>query len=182
MDRLMIDYLPDVLKGYREYQGIADGQQWAFDRAWNHVDQALDDQFVDTATEKGIADWEGILKIVPKGSDTLEDRRFRVKTRLNEQLPFTLPSLRQQLENLCGKGEFSAEISPGTYLLAVRIALTAKSNYNDVQTMLTRVVPDNIVIDLDLKYNTHDVVHGFTHAELARYTYSEVRNEVLTHA
>lgn len=178
----MIDYLPDVLKTYREFKGITDGQQWLFNGLWTETDKAFADQYVETATERGISNWEAILKITPKGTDTLEARRFRVKTRLNEQLPFTLKSLRQQLENLCGVDGATADMAVGTYLLIVRIALVSKSNFNDVEEMLKRVLPENIVFDLDLKYNTHEVLSGFTHAELARYTHEQIRSEVLNHA
>lgn len=182
MDRKLIDYLPHILREYREFKGITDGQQWLFEQLWAAAEKALDDQFVDTATENGIARWEKILNITPKGSDTLEARRFRIKTRLNEQLPFTMTTLRQQLSTLCGEDGYTVDLAVGTYLLIVRIALASKSNFNDVADMLQRVVPANIVINLDLKYNTHEILSGFTHEQLAAYTHEQLRSEVLANA
>lgn len=163
-------------------KAISDGQQFALGQVWDAVDQALNDQFVDTASEYGLGRLEKILSIIPKGTDSLDARRFRVKTRINEQLPYTLPALKNQLATICGENGYSVTIGQGTYILTVRVELISKGNLDDVNTMLQRVVPAEIVIDLDLKYNSFEVLSGFTHAELSAYTHEQIRSEVLSHA
>ncbi len=180
MDRKVLDYLPPILRPVRELRAICAGQQAVLEDVWAAVEAALDDQFIQDARESGIARRERILQIAPKGTDTLEDRRFRVKARMNEQLPFTLPALRQQLADLCGPAGYTVALDRGAYLLTVRVALTAKSNFDDVGALLERVAPANIVIDLDLKYNQHGTLAGFSHGQLAAYTHDQLRNEVLT--
>lgn len=182
MDRVLINYLPPVVQAMREMKAIMDGQQDGLSTLWNAVQSVFDDQFVEDATENGIKRWEKILSITPKGSETLDTRRFRIKTRLNEQLPFTIPVLNQQLSTLCGAEGYSVEMEKGTYILYVKVALVAKSNLDDVDTLLKRIVPAEIVIDLTLKYNTHEVLAGFTHAELSAYTHEQLRSEVLNDA
>ena len=86
MERKLTDYLPDTLRGYREFAAIADGQQWLYDGLWEAVDRALDDQFVPSAGEYGLSRWESILGIYAKGTDTAEERRTRILLRLSEQL------------------------------------------------------------------------------------------------
>lgn len=180
MDRRIMDYLPPILQPVRELRAICAGQQTVLEDVWAAVEAALDDQFVVDARESGIARREKILGITPKGTDTLEDRRFRVKARINERLPFTLPALRQQMADLCGPDGYSVSIGRGTYLLTVRVALTAKSNFDDVGALLKRVAPANIVIDLELKYNQNMTLAGFTHGQLAAWTHDQLRNEVLS--
>lgn len=182
MDRVLIDYLPPVVQALREMKAITDGQQDGLSDLWEAVQAAFDDQFVEDATENGIRRWEKILSITPKGTETLDTRRFRIKTRLNEQLPFTIPVLNQQLATLCGPDGYSVKMERGTYVLYVKVALVAKSNLEDVDNLLKRIVPAEIVIDLTLKYNTHDVLAEFTHVELSAYTHEELRSEVLNHA
>lgn len=92
MDRKLINYLPYVVRDYAEFQGIAGAEQPEFENAWAAVDDLLNNQFITTAGNLGLSRWEKILGITPKGTDTLDDRRFRVLTRLNEELPYTLPS------------------------------------------------------------------------------------------
>ena len=174
MERKIIDYLPDVVRGYDEFAGIAAGQQVEFEKAWDKADSLLADQFILTAGESGISRWEKILGIVPKGTDTLDDRRFRVLTRLNEELPYTLPKLREMLSNLCG-GKFTAELSD--YTLSVKLGLSAKSNYSDVVTLLDRVIPANILAEVSLLYNKYSMLHPYTHAQLKLHTHEGLRTE-----
>lgn len=98
-------------------------------------------------------------------------------TRLNEELPYTLPQLRVILESLCGAGNYSADVAD--YTLLVKVGVAAKKNFQDVQTLLKRVAPVNLVLVVQQLFNIHQVLGGFTHAQLAWYTHSEVRTEEL---
>ena len=77
------------------------------------------------------------------------------------------------------KGNYSADVEEGTYQLLVKIGLAAKNNFNDVESLLNRVVPQNMVVTLLQLYNTHAELGRFTHAQLAAYTHNQLRNEVL---
>lgn len=177
MDRKLINYLPYVVRDYAEFQGITGAEQPEFENAWAAVDDLLNNQFIKTAGNLGLSRWEKILGITPKGTDTLDDRRFRVLTRLNEELPYTLPQLRVILESLCGAGNYSADVAD--YTLLVKVGVAAKKNFQDVQTLLKRVAPVNLVLVVQQLFNIHQVLGGFTHAQLAWYTHSEVRTEEL---
>lgn len=179
MDRQLIEYLPYVIRDYPEFQGIVGSEQPEFERAWDFTNDLLDNQFISTAGNMGLSRWEKILGITPKGTDSLEDRRFRIMTRINEELPYTLPQLRNILETLCGAGNYSADVPEGTYQLLVKIGLAAKNNFSDVEALLNRVVPQNMVVSLLQLYNTHAKLGRFTHAQLAAYTHDQLRNEVL---
>lgn len=179
MDRKLINYLPYVVRDYAEFQGITGAEQPEFENAWAAVDDLLNNQFITTAGNLGLPRWEKILGITPKGTDTLDDRRFRVLTRLNEELPYTLPQLRVILETLCGAGNYSAIGEEGTYILVVKIGLAAKKNFSDVEALLQRVVPANMVVDLSQLYNTHAELGRFTHAQLAAFTHDHLRNGVM---
>ena len=68
-----------------------------------------------------------------------------------------------------------------TFTLTVRVMLKVKQNYDDVETLLNRIVPENLVLDLSLMYNQHQTLAAFTHAQLAAYTHYFLRNEVRPH-
>lgn len=179
MERKLIEYLPDVVRDYAEFQGLTAGEQPEFEQVWDQADELLENQFILTAGNLGLSRWEKILGVVPKATDTLDDRRFRILARLNEELPYTVPQLRNILKMLCGEGNFSAEIETGTYELTVKIGLAAKSNFRDVETLLGRISPENLIINLSQLYNAHARLNQFTHAQLAAYSYYDLRNEVL---
>ncbi len=177
MERKLIDYLPYAVRDHDCFRSIMAGEQPEFELAWSATDELLDNQFIMTAGSLGLSRWEQIFGIVSKGTDTLEDRRFRILTRINEELPYTLPKLRAILEALCGEGNYSAEMEEGSYFLLVKITVAAKHNYEDVQALLERVTPQNIVFQVRQLYNTHADLSPFTHARLSAYTYHGVRTE-----
>lgn len=179
MGRKLINYLPYVIRDYAEFQGIMGSEQPEVEQSWDSADDLLDNQFIPTAGNIGLSRWEKILDITPKGTDSLEDRRFRVLTRINEELPYTLIQLRAILETLCGPDNYSAEVEEGTYQLVVKIGLAAKNNFSDVDSLLNRVVPQNMVVNLLQLYNTHAQLSAFTHAQLSAFTHDQLRNEVM---
>lgn len=177
-ERQLIDYLPLYVANYREIQAIMAAEQPEVLNLWQALQDVFDDQFIWDATENGVMRWEKILGIVPKATASLGERKFTILTKINEQLPFTMRALQQQLSNLCGDG-YSVELQHAIYKLIVKVALTSKSNFTDVGELLKRVVPANLVIDLDLMYNQHQTLAPYTHAQLGAYTQWQLRNEVI---
>lgn len=177
MERRLSDYLPHFLRDCAELRGITAGEQVELERAWRAADTLLDDQFVPTAGRGGLARWESILALSPKGTDTLDHRRGAVLARLNERLPYTLPRLRELLETVCGAGNVTAVVTD--YTLTVRVALPAKGRFEAVGSLLERVTPYNLALDLIQLYNTHGELGRFTHGGLSPLTHEQLRNEVL---
>jgi len=179
LDRNIIDYLPQILKEVRELKAIVEAEQPEVISLWTALENALNDQFINDATENGVIRWENILNVVPKGTDTLDVRKFRILARFNEKLPYTYRTLEQQLITLCGEDGYSLSLSNLTYTLTVRVELAAKGKFDEVGNLLNRTVPANIIIYLSLLYNQHSLLAGFTHAQLSAYTHDQLRNEVL---
>ncbi len=73
------DLWPPIMQELREFQKIAEIENVFFEKLWQEIENIVDDQFIQTATEKGIARREKMLKVVPFADDTLETRRFRVQ-------------------------------------------------------------------------------------------------------
>lgn len=109
MERQLIKYLPYVVRDYPEFQGITGSEQPEFERAWGSADDLLNNQFISTAGSMGLSRWEKILGITPKGTDTLEDRRFRIMTGSMKNFRTPIPRCGTS-ETLCGAGNYSAEV------------------------------------------------------------------------
>lgn len=179
-DRKLIEYLPEPLKDVKEYEAILTlAEQPEMVALWEAEENTLNDQFVVDATENGVSRWEKIYGIVPKLTHSLDDRKFAILTRMNEQLPYTITSLEQKLEVLCGKDGFSVEMKQNDFILDVKVALGAKNNFNDVASLLKRVVPANLIVNLSLKYNQQSTISAYTHKGLQKFTHEELRNEVM---
>lgn len=176
-----INYIPPALQDLEELKAIYVAQEVILDQYETEAARQLANQFVETADEEGIENLEQrVLSITPKATDSLNDRRFRILARFNENLPYTKRRLYQQLVALCGENGFEIDRNTDEYTLTVKVELTAKNNFNDVGKLLEKMVPVNTVIDLILRYNQHTTLAQFTHAQLASHTHYQLRNEVIT--
>ncbi len=176
----LISYLPEVLRGVYEFRQLTGAENVEIKAASDELENIAADNFIDTLTERGCSRWEKMLDITPKSLDDIGIRRFRILSKLNEELPFTFKGLKRQLAILCGGDGFTAELDNNKYLLSVQVALTVKNQYDEVGKLLEREIPANIEISLSLKYNQHFSFSGYTHADLAAYTHEHLRNEVMT--
>lgn len=179
MRKKLQDYLPPILLKTYEFPLLCDTEQPEFDRLAEAADAVLDAQFLSTAGEYAISRYEKIFGVVPQDTDTLNERRFKVLTKINTQLPFSVRRLRQQLATLCGDDGYKLEVNGGKYTLAVKVALTAKRNQQAVEELLADIVPANMVCTMSLLYNTWEQIKRLTWGELKKLTWREIKEEVL---
>lgn len=99
----LLEYLPPVLQEVREFQAITKVEQPEINAAWDALDTVLNDQFLETATEEGVARWEKELSILPLSSDTLESRKQRIKAAWIYGTAYTFRWLCAWLDTICGK-------------------------------------------------------------------------------
>ncbi len=175
----IIEYLPEVSKNFEEIKAITSVENIELTILDEKVKELKNNQFFLFCNESGIERFEELLKIQPKVTDTLEDRQFMVLARYNSTIPYTFKNLKRQLTTLCGEDGFTCELLNEEYFLKIRIELTAKVMYSEVQRLLEKVLPANIVVDLDLRYNQHINLEPFTHGELVSFTQRTLRNEYL---
>lgn len=179
MDRKLIEYLPEFMRDFREIKFLTDKQQEQAETLWVSLDTIWNNQFIETLDEAGCTRWERMLEIRNKDTYTLPERRNKILSKMVEQRPFTMKSLKKALTMLCGADGYSVELTPAEYILRVRIALTSKNMYGDVKELVDKIVPANLIIDADLMYNQHSKVGGFTHAQLKAHTHEQLRSEVI---
>lgn len=172
------DYWPLVIKRILEFEKIADAENPEINNLWAAHKNVLDNQFIKTLTEEGCKRWENILSILPMGTDTLDDRRFRILTRINAELPFSFRQLENMLYTLCGD-DYTCELINSDYKLVVRLALNIRKQYNEVDNLLKKVVPANLIVDLSLLWNQYLILEPFTYGDLEEYTHQQLREDKL---
>ena len=174
----MIEYLPLFMREFAELKAIMNAEQVTVEKSWVDADNVFADQFVQDATEKGVARYEKILGIKPKATYTLEERKFNILARMNEQLPYTVDQLHSSLTSLCGEEGYTLTMDHATYTLVVKLALGNENNVEAVIELLDKMTPANIVKKV-LMFNTHLLLSGYTHEQLAAFTHKQVREEVI---
>lgn len=145
MDRKLINYLPEVLRNFREFREVFETEEPELLKVQEELLKVLNDLFIEDATERGIKRWEKILKITPKATEGLKDRKFRIISYITRKLPFTLRTLEQMLETLCGKNNYEIELHHNDYEIEVRINLADNNNIMDVLSLLEIIVPANLI-------------------------------------
>lgn len=176
--RKLIDYLPPFLREFREMSYLMASEQEEINRVISASEDVLNDQFISTATERGISRWESTLGIKPKGTATLEERRFAIITKMNRELPYTHKKLEETLTMICGVGNFEVDIQEDKYHVEVKLGLANQNNYQQVVDLLTNMLPANMTQTVQILFNTNSVVSKFKHSELINYTHDMLRKEV----
>ena len=113
-----------------------------------------------------------------RGTDTLDVRKFRILTRLNQELPYTVQKLKQVLSNICGNDMFSIEVNAAEYYVNIKLGVENDSNYQEVVNVLTKMLPANMIQYVTVMYNNNSVLSPFTHTQLVAYTHDQLRKEV----
>lgn len=145
--RLLIDYLPYVVRDYDVFRGITSGEQPEFELVWDAEELAFSNQFIDTATEYGLSRWEAMLKIRPKITDTIESRRITIKAKLNTIVPYSIRALVQKLNAISNGSEFTVTILPETYVLKIKTKWDQNGQVDAMKGVLEEMLPVNIAVD-----------------------------------
>lgn len=179
MDRQLIDYLPEVLKTFAEFKEIMRVEQPQVEALWDDIDSLLREAFISDESAVGAKRWESILNIKPLDTDSVEVRNFRIHGRLLEDIPYTYRSLCHQISGLCGEDGYTVKLDSDKYTLEIKVALKSKKLKTEVDRLAERVVPLNLILDIDLMYNTHRMIHntGLTNAQLGAFTHNQLREE-----
>ena len=176
----VLEYLPEVFKEIKEFKAYANGVDPELQKIWEAVESAYNDLHLYTMGEDRIKRWEKMLKISPMGTDTVEDRRFRVINRLNSQLPYTYKMLENHLIHMCGEDGYTLALDSVALLLTIKIALTSKKQYAEILEFVQEIIPANLKLDFDLLYNKYETLSQFTYGGLSQFTYGALRNEVIS--
>lgn len=176
---VLIKYLPVFVQDFAEIRQIMNAEQGSIDATWTGENQVQKEQYISTASVYTIERWESMLSISPKATETLEDRRFRILTRLQSDTPYTMLKLNEKLSNLCGADGYHITLTASSYAIDIKLALGNKSMMDDVEKILKEMIPANMVQTISILYNTHTTLSAFTHATLSSYTHYQLKNEVV---
>jgi len=147
-NRPLIGYIPNVLREVREYQALTLTEEPELALLWDDLQNTLDDQFVLSATKRGVERREKILHITPKATFTLDERKFTILARLAEQLPYSIRMLHKMLTALCGQDGYTIKLINDEYTLCVNVFLNSANRnvIDEVNLMLRRICPANLIV------------------------------------
>lgn len=168
----IITQIPDIAQIYE----INEEQSEELENAIDDTDLQL---FVNSMAESTLISWEKIYHIEVLDSDTLDDRRTKVKAKMLEHLPYSYRVVIKKLNVLCPDG-YELTLDENLTEFSIKIVLSSKKMISNVQAYLEETVPLNMLLDVDLLYNTYQILKRFTHEHLEDYTYQQLRDEVIS--
>lgn len=146
MDRWLLNYLPPVLREVLEFKAINEANEPEISLLWDAFALVLANQFLDTADQNGVRMWEQELKLHPKDTDTLEERKDRIKALWNMEIPYTVPWLKKWLTGICGP--YGHDVVLTDYTLDIQLDHTVLPNAGnlaaEILDMLLTIRPQNI--------------------------------------
>ena len=176
----LLHYYPRFLAEIPELITISRKIEPELNIAYDYVKQMMNEQYIDTMSEYGCSRWEDMLRLTVSSTDTIEYRRFRIKTIINGDLPYTMKNLKRMLSSVVGEdGVYYVDYDIDSFKLNISVGLESKLYIDDVKKLVERVVPANITINVDLAYNTHENLSEYTHDELSNYTHNQLTEEVI---
>lgn len=142
----ILDWYDDIMKEYKEFEEIARGVDPEFFGLFEAINEYNNYIYPLEAVEDGIKHWEDLLGLKVNRNDTLEERRFRVVSKLNMRLPYTEIQLRRILGKLLGYDGFSLSVEG--LILTMSLAERNNSKVQVIYEMLNEIVPMNVLIEL----------------------------------
>ena len=177
MDRVMLEYLPPVLRKVQDFACLMEQYQGAFSELWKLAWEMEDDLYLVTAGEVGISRWERMLGIRPREGATLEERRQLLFFRISQSTPYTWRAFLSFMTSLIGDERgFDASISE--LVLEVRLFPRWRGMEQAVWELMSWVVPANVETRVILIFNSHREIGAMTHRQMAAYSHEQLRNEV----
>ena len=138
------------------------------------IEQLDEDVFFENMSEKRVKRWETMLSLTPKDTDSLDERRFAVQTRVVDKLPYSYRIILSDLHAL--DPEATMEIDWETLKVIVRIALSSSSMVGDVHDLLEKKLPLNMIYEIIIMYNTNEQVAVYTHDQLSAWTHDYIKS------
>lgn len=146
METNILTYLPDWFRQITDFTELMDTGTAELEALAAAVDAVHGNFYIQTADEGTVRQYETIFGIVPDPStETLDFRRARVLNRLSMQPPFTLPFLKERLDQIIGAGRWELEVDYGAYTIYIAAAAENQAWATELAWTLNTVKPCHIV-------------------------------------
>ncbi len=137
------NYWITIVRDTAQFGQIAVAENPEFNNLAECIFNALEDTFIQSASEYGVKRWESMLQIAPSASDTLEERKARILTYLNLKLPYTWRVLIQLIANVVDDDRYYINYDNDTQKLYIEVIETSHKKIDD---LASRVIPMNLEV------------------------------------
>ncbi|GAA0104307.1 hypothetical protein UT300013_09290 [Paraclostridium sordellii] len=139
------NYFPTLYNDILEIDTLVKIENDLFENLNTEFEKAIKNEYVITADKETIKKYEILLRINDGDNKELSFRRQRILNRLAMNMPFTLRSLKQKLDELIGKGNYNIFVDPGKFTLYIESKILNQTWFNETYITINKMKPANIV-------------------------------------
>ncbi len=155
-------YVPPFLLKYKELEQVYNTENIEFKELDTETDNFWDNQFIESTNEKGVARYERMLAIYNIDGTPLRDRRLKVAAKWVDDIPYTMGTLKERLDEFCGKGNYTLNANFDEYELEITVRFSSSVKLEELEHMILYMVPANIHVTLrnSLEYVAQATLYG----------------------
>lgn len=160
-------FLPPVTRDSKDVQELMRIEDMELQALWEAMCDIFYNQFISTMTAYGLQQWEKIFDVMPKATDTLQDRRTRILQLLMGTRPYTVLSFQAILDNIYGPGNVTIHVDNDKYEFWMELTADMMSKNMSIREFAETIVPKNLLI----------LISNTQNATLRQYTGGYVRQQ-----
>jgi hypothetical protein len=165
----------EAVKGIPDLDQFNESVDKQIEKINTEITRLDEDNYFDNTSENRVIRWEKILSLTQRARDTLDERRFAVHSKVIDKLPYTFRIIGKELNALAPGADFTREMSENGMTATVRLPLTSASKISDVDSLLDRKLPLDVIYTIIIMYHTWDEYAGDTWADMSELTWGEVK-------
>lgn len=139
-------FLPPVTRDSKDVQELMRIEETELQALWEAMCNIFYNQFISTMTAYGLQQWEAIFDVMPKATDTLQDRRTRILQLLMGTRPYTVLSFQAILDNIYGPGNVTIHVDNDKYEFWAELTADMMSQNMSIREFAETIVPKNLLI------------------------------------
>ena len=172
----LIRLLPDYYEDNETMQLLQSILSLETDRVDENLTHSVDQCFLVSATT-GLIRYEKMLGLVTDLTKSDRYRRERISAK-SIGAGITTKALVEHISQSFTNAEVEVTELFGEYEIVIRFVGTSgiPGNIDDIKAAIEEAIPAHLKVSYEYIFNTYGSVGTFTHAELASYTHSQIRN------
>lgn len=171
----LTEYLPDFFSETEEFKIIFSVIESELIQLYSELDNFKRNRFADTADEKGL---KRLAEAV--NSDKLylqsDDLRFLLMLTIADKRPYTINMIEKLMNMICKNNGYELFTDVQNGIFRVRLNLGNKNKFSILHSFLDKIVPANMVLDIDCLYNPYSMYKTAEYMDLSAFTYDDLKS------
>ena len=172
-------YCPSTVSELQEFQKLGEIEGAILEEEAAAKETLERNQWILTAERDGLLRLTAMMGFFGAEQMETEDLREELLSRWCSRSPYTYFHLQDWLDGCVGAENYTGTLERESYRLGLGLELCVKEKREFLQKHLRKIIPANLVLQVNLNVNTHGKLHRLRHGEMQKMTYGGIPFEVL---